>query len=132
MIPDEDPRLKNITKLLVPAKSATIWLAKTIHCSTSSNKNIPPRKDKSGKVTLDRLSALVSYCETHLLTPEVVKMKLKAVENGKATIHWARLCVLQRPPRWGRPKGADPLHAIPPKKLTEEELKLVVPEGFKK
>jgi len=130
MIPNSDPRLNGLVKLIVPAKSATLWYAKTIHCSTSSINRLQPCRDKNGTIVLDRLSALVSYAEAKLVTPEILKKKLQAVANGNSTTHWARLCVVQKPSRWGRPRNSDPIHKLPARKLTEEELMLVVPQNL--
>jgi len=125
MIPPSDPRLKNLAKLIIPARSAVLWYGKTIHCSTCSSK-LEVRRDEHGKLTLDRLSALVSYCERKLLTEKIIEDKKKAIHRGNSTTHWARLCVIQRPPRWKRPKKSDTIRTLPPKQLTEEEWKLVL------
>jgi len=124
MIPPTDPRLKNLAKVILPARSAVLWYGKTIHCSTCSSK-FALRRDENGKITLDRLAAIVSYCERKLVTDIIVEEKKKVVLKGKSTTHWARLCVAQRPPRWKRPKTLDPIRTIPPKQLTQEEWKLV-------
>jgi len=124
-IPPTDPRLKDLAKIILPAKSAVLWYGKTIHCSTCSSK-LAIRRDDNNIVTLDRLSTFVSYCERKLVTDQVIEERKKAISRGKSTTHWARFCVIPKPPRWGRPKNSDPLNTIPPKKLTEQEWSLVL------
>jgi len=126
MIPPTDPRLKDLAKIILPAKSAVLWYGKTIHCSTCSSKFAIQKDPTTGKVTLDRLAALVSYCERNLVTEKIIAEKKKTYEKGKSTTHWARLCVVQKPPRWGRPKNADVIQTLKPKNLNELEWKLIL------